>query len=178
MSDKDLKPRKKSYEVDFVVYSPGDIQAHQDKQVDEVSCILGQPSELTAILLRHARWNKERLIETYMDHQDEVLEAAGLGIDDSSAPKIETLDDFMCDICCDEGPGIETFSIKCGHRFCVGCYKQYIYGKIKDEGEAARIKCPGDDCNRVVDSKSLGMLVSSDLKARYVVEILSGQRCD
>jgi len=61
---------------------------------------------------------------------------------------------------------LSTFAMKCGHRFCVDCYQQYLAQKIKEEGEAARIKCPGDGCNRIVDSKSLDLLVSEDLKDR------------
>ena len=166
--DKDYKPRKKAYEVDFAVFSPEDIQAQQDKQVEEVSNILGQPSEATAILLRYSRWNKERLIEQYMDKQDEVLDKAGLSLDESWQPRIEVIDGFTCDICCDDSTGMRTFAMKCTHRFCVDCYTQYLAQKIKEEGEAARIRCPGDGCNRIVDSKSLEVLVTSDLKDRYV----------
>ena len=57
-----IKSTRKPYEVDFKVFAPADIQAYQDKQIEEVSAILGQPSEATAILLRHLRWNKDRLI--------------------------------------------------------------------------------------------------------------------
>ncbi|KAK5013191.1 E3 ubiquitin-protein ligase dbl4 [Cryomyces antarcticus] len=57
--------------------------------------------------------------------------------------------------------------MKCGHQYCVDCYRHYLAQKIKDEGEAARIKCPGDKCSRVVDSKSLDLLVTVDLKDRY-----------
>lgn len=171
---KDFKPRKKAYEVDFKVYSPQDIQQQQDRQVDEVSTILGQPPESTAILLRYARWNKERLIEQYMDKQEEVLDKAGLGQDVAGPPRIEVMDDFMCNICCEEGPGLETFAMKCGHRFCVDCYRQYLSQKIKEEGEAARIKCPGEGCNNIVDSKSLDLLVTEDLKDRLVT---SPQSC-
>ena len=56
--------------------------------------------------------------------------------------------------------------MKCGHRFCVDCYKHYLSQKIREEGEAARIRCPGDGCNRIVDSQSLDLLVSLDLKDR------------
>lgn len=167
--DKDIKPSKKSYEVDFKVYSPADIQAYQNRVIDEVSQILGQPAESTAILLRYARWNKERLIEQYMDKQEELLEDAGLGDDVEGVVKISKAGaDFMCDICADDDAELDTFAMKCGHKFCVPCWKQYLYTKIKDEGEAARIKCPGTDCNRIVDSKSLELLVAADLKDRYV----------
>ena len=164
--DKDIKPGKKVYEVDFRVYGPQDIQKQQDQQVEEVSAILVQPPEATAILLRYARWNKERLIDMYMDRQEEILKDAGLGNSPAELPRIVTLDDFSCDICCDSEPQMETFAMRCGHRFCVNCYRQYLVQKIREEGEAARIRCPGDGCNRIVDSKSLELLIPEDSKTR------------
>lgn len=169
--DKDMKPKKKAYEIDFKVFSPADIQAHQDKQIDEVSAILGQPSESTAILLRHLRWNKERLIEAYMDKPEQVLENAGLGPDRGQAPKTRVIKGFICDICCEDAPGLETYALKCGHRYCVGCYRRYLAQKIKDEGEASRIECPTNGCNRIVDSKSLDLLIAAELKSRCVCNV-------
>ena len=164
---KDLRPAKKAYEVDFKVYSPQDIHNQQDKQVAEIATLLEQPAEQTAILLRFMRWNKERLIEQYMDKQEEVLDKAGLGADMSSnPPRLEVMDGFMCDICCEDTPGLETYALKCGHRYCTNCYRQYLAQKIKDEGEAARIRCPGDACNRIVDAKSLDLLVPADIYDR------------
>lgn len=166
--EKDLKPRKKAFEIDHKVYSPEDIQRQQDDQVAEVATLLEQPHESTAILLRYGRWNKERLIEQYMDNQEEVLDKAGLGQDvQKSPPRIEVIDGFVCDICCEDTPGLRSFALKCGHRFCVDCYRQYLAQKIRGEGEAARIQCPGDGCNRVVDAKSLDILVRTDLTDRY-----------
>ncbi|KAI9824373.1 MAG: hypothetical protein M1819_000878 [Sarea resinae] len=166
--DKDIiKPTRKPYEVPFKVFDPRDIKSHQDKQIEELSAILGQPPESSAILLRHARWNKERLIESYMDEPEEVLENVGLGSSSSSVPKTQAVDGFMCDICCEDEPGLQTYAMKCGHRFCVNCYKQYLAQKIKDEGEAARIQCPSDGCKRIVDSKTLDLLLALDLRDRY-----------
>ncbi|KAH7551391.1 GCD1, Nucleosidehypothetical proteindiphosphatehypothetical proteinsugar pyrophosphorylase factor 2B [Bipolaris maydis] len=166
--DKDIKPTKQAYEVDFKVFDPVQIQAQQDKQVDEVSSILGQPPEATAILLRHLRWNKERLIDQYMERTEEILETAGLSQDSTTnPPKIQKVKGFVCDICCDDDPDMDTFAMKCGHRFCLDCYRQYLATKIQDEGEAARIRCPGEGCTRIVDSKSLDLLVTADLHERY-----------
>jgi ariadne-1 len=174
--DKDIKPTTQAYEVEFNVFDPAQIQAQQDNQIQEVSNILGQPPEAAAILLRHSRWNKERLIDQYMDRTEQVLEEAGLGQDAATnPPKILRSKGFVCDICCDDSPNLESFAMKCGHRFCVDCYKQYLSNKIQDEGEAARIRCPGEGCTRIVDSKSLDLLVSHDLKARYVPCTAPGQ---
>lgn len=163
----DMKPAKHAYEVDFKVCSPHDIEAQQAKQVEDTSSLLEQPPEATAILFRYFRWNKERLIDKYMDNRDAVLEAAGLSEEAATKPaRIEKVPGFVCDICCDDDPE-ETFAMKCGHRFCVDCWRQYLRTKIKDEGEAARIRCPGDGCNKIVDSKSLNLLITGDLKQRH-----------
>ena len=165
-SPKDLKPAKKAYEVDFKVYSPAEIQKHQVDQVADVSNILEQPAEATAILLRHLRWNREKLIDLYMDRHDALLEEAGLGPENSSTPSTRKIRGFTCGICCEDDSALETYALKCGHRYCVDCYRQYLGQKIKDEGEAARIQCPTTKCHRIVDSKSLDLLVTEELQAR------------
>ncbi|KAJ5637912.1 hypothetical protein N7490_007791 [Penicillium lividum] len=166
--DKDLiKQKRKPYEVEFKVLEPADIEREQMVQINEVSAILGLPPESAAILLRFGRWKQEKLIEGYMEHPEETLEEAGLGTNFEGTAKTEVVPAFMCDICCEDGPDLETYAMRCGHRFCVDCYRQYLAGKIKEEGEAARIECPGDTCHRIVDSRSLDLLVTNDLKERY-----------
>jgi len=168
MQDKDFAKRKKSYETDYKVYSPEDIQKSQQNQVEEVAMITDQPPEAAAILLRHSRWHKEKLIEKYMEDQEKILDEAGIGSSSrSTPPMIKKLSNFTCQICYDDSPDLRTFAMRCGHRFCVDCYKQYVTQKISEEGEAARIKCPGDDCNRIIDSKSLELLLKEEPKLRH-----------
>ncbi|KAI1344410.1 RING-5 [Xylariaceae sp. FL0016] len=156
-----------SFDVSYKVFSPKDIKHQQDEMIGEVSMILEMRKEDAAIMLRYFRWNKERLIEDYMDHPSKVLDAAGLGPSTSALPKLETIPDFMCDICCEDEEGLQSFAMKCGHRYCIECYRQYLTQKIKEEGEAARIQCPAEDCHRIIDSPSLDLLVTSDLTERY-----------
>lgn len=164
---KDEKPQRKAYEVDFTPYSDVQIRKGQQAQVEEVASILGLPTEQCSILLRHFNWQKDRLIEKYMDNPDQVMEDAGMGIGYDRPSKIEKVNGFMCDICCDDEPGLETYAMKCGHRYCASCYRQYLESKIKDEGEATRIQCPAEKCTRIVDSKSVKVLVLSEVYTRY-----------
>lgn len=101
-----------------------------------------------------------------MDKPEKVLEEAGLGPDNVNAPKTMTLKNFTCGICYEDTPGLETYALKCNHRYCIDCYRHYLAQKVRDEGEAARIQCPTKGCNRIVDSKSLDLLVAVDLKKR------------
>ncbi|OHF04500.1 IBR domain-containing protein [Colletotrichum orchidophilum] len=166
IKDSDSK-KKVAYDISFKVYEPKDIQRQQDDMIDEVNMILNIRKEDVAILLRHFRWNKERLIEDYMDAPNKVLEAAGLGSNVAGPPKLEAIPGFVCDICCEDDEGLQTFSLKCGHRYCHDCYRHYLTQKIREEGEAARIQCPAEGCGRIIDSKSLDLLVASDLNSRY-----------
>lgn len=163
---KDVKNTKHASEVEFNVFTPQGIQSQQNHQIQEVANIIGQPADATAILLRHSKWNKERLIEQYMDKQDELLDAAGLGTGTQSPPIIKVVPGFTCDICCQDDADLATFALKCDHRFCVDCYRHYLTQKIKDEGEAARIRCPGEQCQRVLDTKSISLLLSPDILSR------------
>ncbi|KAI9787600.1 MAG: hypothetical protein M1839_000131 [Geoglossum umbratile] len=167
--DKDIKSSLKPHEVEFKVIGPSEIQLAQDKHIEVVALILGLPAETCAILLRYFHWNKDRLIESYMDRPDQVLENAGFGRSSEGPPKTKAVAGFVCDICCEDEQGMETYAMKCDHRFCVDCYRQYLTHKIKDEGEAARIQCPKEGCSRIVDSKSLDLMIAGDLHDRYRV---------
>ncbi|KAI1398403.1 ring finger protein [Hypoxylon fuscum] len=155
------------FDVSYKVYEPKDIQDQQEEMVNEVNMILEMRKEDAAILLRHFRWNKERLIEDYMDNPPKVLEAAGLGPSSKVPPKIEVIPGFTCDICCEDEEGLRNFAMKCGHRYCVDCYRQYLHQKIREEGEAARIQCPAEGCHRIIDARSLDLLVTPQLATRY-----------
>lgn len=159
--------KKTAYDISYKVYRPEDIQKQQDDLVNEVNMILDIRKEEAAILLRHFRWNKERLIEDYMDRPRQVLEAAGLAQNGAKPPRLETIPGFVCDICCEDGEGLQSFAIKCGHRYCVDCYRHYLAQKIKEEGEAARIQCPSDGCNLIIDARSLDILMPPELTDRY-----------
>ena len=116
LQEKDLAPKKKSYEVDYKVLSPEDIQKTQSSQIDEVAMITEQPPEAAAILLRYARWNKEKLINSYMEDQEKMLEDAGIGRSSRNVPpQIKKVPNFTCEICYDDSPDMETFAMKCGH---------------------------------------------------------------
>lgn len=149
-----------------------EIQAQEDAQVAEVSTVLGLPPESAAILLRVGKWNKEKVIESYMDRSEEMLEEAGIQLEKGEESKIMTVPDFMCDICCEDGEDLQTYAMSCGHRFCVDCFRHYLQQKIKEEGEVTKIQCPEDGCHLAIDSSTLDTLVPGEVKNRYTELIM------
>ena len=79
-------------------------------------------------------------------------------------------DTFECPICCEEYSQsvqpAQTFALSCGHRFCRGCWVEYLNGKIKDEGESGRIQCMESGCNRIVKSTLVDQVLVADMSQR------------
>lgn len=77
---------------------------------------------------------------------------------------------FECPVCCDDFPAAEydskTYALGCGHRFCRGCWREYIGSKVKTEGESARIQCMESGCNRIVRGEAVDELVDEETAAR------------
>ncbi|OLL22500.1 E3 ubiquitin-protein ligase dbl4 [Neolecta irregularis DAH-3] len=161
------KDRRKAWEVDFRPHSEADIKKSQDKQIQEICDLLGQNKENSAILLRHFRWDKDRLIEKYMEDSERVNRQAGIIESEEAAPHIRKVTGFMCDICCDD-EDVDTYAMLCDHRFCVGCYSQYLTSKIRTEGESQKIQCPGDKCRAAVDERTVRLLVDNSTYDRYI----------
>lgn len=77
---------------------------------------------------------------------------------------------FECPICCTDFPkdltADNTLALGCGHRFCRGCWTEYVVGKIKNEGESGRIQCMENGCSRVVRAETVDELVTSDISKK------------
>ncbi|KAK9448575.1 uncharacterized protein V1518DRAFT_374266 [Limtongia smithiae] len=171
----DVQPENnklRPYEVPFEVLSIQDIQQRQNAQIDQVAGILGLSKQHVTTLLLHYKWNSDKLLEKYTDDPERVLGSAGIhlsengGIDDIMY-EIKPVPGFMCDICCDDSDGMETFAIECEHRFCLSCYKQYVSQKIMDEGESRNIQCPGTPCSLVLNDSAVRLLADDTVYARY-----------
>ncbi|GJJ11890.1 hypothetical protein Clacol_006128 [Clathrus columnatus] len=63
----------------FKTLSSDDLEEEIRREVNDVMSVLELEYDVASILLRHFRWNKERLLEDYMDSPDKVLYESGGG---------------------------------------------------------------------------------------------------
>ncbi|KAH9892426.1 hypothetical protein C8Q73DRAFT_649040 [Cubamyces lactineus] len=73
-----VRNERKIYEVEYSPLSQPDVERIMQADIDHISSIFGVESSTAAILLRHLNWNKEKLIEKYMDNASAVGVAAGV----------------------------------------------------------------------------------------------------
>ncbi|KAF5376267.1 hypothetical protein D9615_008552 [Tricholomella constricta] len=80
------KSKRKSYEIDYESLSQTAVEELMQSDVDHICGIFGVEASTAALLLRHMSWNKERLIEKYMDNPTKVLVAAGITVEEPLSP--------------------------------------------------------------------------------------------
>ncbi|KDQ59690.1 hypothetical protein JAAARDRAFT_68289 [Jaapia argillacea MUCL 33604] len=169
------KGKKPPYELNYESLSVDSLQAKVLQDIQDLAAVIGSEPPIVSILLRHFRWNKDRLIDRYMESPTEVLKDAGepvvKAVPRSHAHKrprlrSNTSEDPACGICFDTPTLEETFQLRCQHRFCTACWEIYVKGKIMDEGQCT-IKCMQDGCQTVLDEPSITKLVDQDCHTRY-----------
>jgi ariadne-1 len=160
------KNARRAHQVEFQPHSIRDIRTTQETQITNVAqvCFI-EPSQ-AAILLRHHRWNKEKVIEAYMDDPDRTLNKAGIVDDESGEHRVEDIEGFECEICFDEDDSRLSYALQCGHRACVTCWGTYLSKKIKEEGESSKVQCLFDKCHVIVDEKTVELVVDTQVFER------------
>lgn len=156
----------KAYKVDFTVLPLGGIEAAQSKASNHIANILGVSDNQARTLLRAFKWNKERLIEQYMDSPQEILDRASVVLDEARAPVLELRQGFVCGICFDDDSTVPSLELQCGHGFCQSCYEHYVTQKIVEEGECRGIVCPGVGCKIALDEQTVNKVVQASVMAK------------
>jgi len=136
--------------------------------IDDVMAVCGIPNvALATVLLRQFKWNKERLVDNYLENSEKTLREAGL----SSLELERRLDSkekmFSCLICLDDLPAADTYALSCGHRYCKTCWKGFLEVKIKDGPIAIYSKCPAPKCKCIVHEQAYKQLVSPAQFEKY-----------
>ncbi|KAH9949081.1 hypothetical protein B0H21DRAFT_841490 [Amylocystis lapponica] len=72
------KAQHKVFEVEHESLSQGAVERLMQSDVEHISTIFGVDPDVGSLLLRHFRWNKDKLIEKYMDNATAVVTAAGI----------------------------------------------------------------------------------------------------
>jgi len=168
----------------FSCLSPDEIVAYQEKEIKEIADLLSISPSISATLLRHFQWKREKLLMKYFENPSRVCQDAGVpytpahtlghAASSSSAPlKLSKNNNSvhmpanMCSICADdELTSQSSSSLSCGHVFCNVCWVSYLTTKIT-EGQP-QMRCPQVKCNLHVDDIFIKKLVPSPVFNKYL----------
>eukprot|EP01061_Rhynchopus_euleeides_P014301 TRINITY_DN24823_c0_g1_i1.p1 TRINITY_DN24823_c0_g1~~TRINITY_DN24823_c0_g1_i1.p1 ORF type:complete len:555 (+),score=210.59 TRINITY_DN24823_c0_g1_i1:175-1839(+) len=102
------------------------------------------------LLLRHFKWDRDRLQERFFEDCTVLCERTGIACytDPIVYAGSETI---TCEICYDDYTGRSAAAIgACNHFICVDCYGQYLAHALSERGrDALCITCPARQCKWV-----------------------------
>eukprot|EP00012_Vannella_robusta_P013980 CAMPEP_0206210078 /NCGR_PEP_ID=MMETSP0166-20121206/17308_1 /ASSEMBLY_ACC=CAM_ASM_000260 /TAXON_ID=95228 /ORGANISM="Vannella robusta, Strain DIVA3 518/3/11/1/6" /LENGTH=660 /DNA_ID=CAMNT_0053631633 /DNA_START=718 /DNA_END=2697 /DNA_ORIENTATION=+ len=165
---------------DYTCLTEADIIAEQSREIQEVSEILSVSESAAITLLKHFKWNRDKLMTSYFDNPDKVLEDAGVGEEslvvsvpnnhdpqEQQVVKNEPSDaEIECTICSMDVLSNEMYSLQsCGHSFCEDCWRMYLTIQIK-EGQAF-VNCAHMDCTALVPEVDVKRLVDGEVYQKY-----------
>ena len=162
---------------DFVCLTEADIIAEQNKEISEVSEVLSVSSSAAITLLKYFKWDRDRLMTSYFDNPNGVLQKAGVGagslsMDEPIVVNVKeekkecVQEEFECSICVFTVNKDEIYEIApCGHSFCLDCWDRYLTLHIA-EGQAY-INCPHINCLSLVQEPTVKAIVSDDTYKKY-----------
>ena len=153
--------------------SAGDLAVEMSQVLSEIGEMLSVPPEAAGALMRVVKFNKERLLNGFMEDDDKLLSKAGVykRVRCPKAPPLKEespgrntrsceakkKEDCECGICCDNDfEPAEMYSMSCGHSFCRDCWSGFVGNKLTDGPSCVYAKCPEAGCEEVVTSVEVG----------------------
>ncbi|CCC68849.1 hypothetical protein NCAS_0B07650 [Naumovozyma castellii] len=142
------------------------------KRINHLQPVFSIPPDDVLVLMQHYDWNEERLLEAWTEKMDELLQQIGLKsaeVNGSSDVRgIKHRNDFMCIICCEE-KNTDTFSLECGHEYCLDCYRHYIQDKLHEGNIITCMDCSlvlkNVDIDQIMGHASSTKLMNSSIKS-------------
>jgi hypothetical protein len=139
--------RKKNYQT----ISTKNLVPLMEQHIMDTAEVLDIPTSAAVSLLCDWQWNKQRLLEAYMNDQQGTLRKAGVTyrcfpVPEATNRKIESGDCPICMESISDG-NVEILSMPCGHTFCKTCWHEYLHNLINLEGTTCMAaSCPDATC--------------------------------
>ena len=140
----------------------------------------GLGESTAAILLRHLRWDEAQVATRVASDLDALMASAGAsweydsdgdaGDGDGTIGETATL---TCLVCFDDVPPAQTLALACGHRFCLGCWRDALCNALDSGGPGGKSAldstCMMPDCKLKCGPRVFGAVFSGAAEddARY-----------
>lgn len=146
-----------------------EIIAESKRLINEVKQVCSIPTDAAAAaLLRYFKWNKEKLIESYLETPEKTCADAGLNAKFEMERKVKDPERIeSCLICMEDVAREATFALACGHRYCKECWRGYLEVLIRDGPRAVYARCPAPKCQAIVHESAYRALVTPEQFNRY-----------
>ena len=148
-------------EADREVLSTEQVFQHMVSNISQLSEIVKLPFTTVRILLNHFQWDEDKLMEAFYEKGPaKLFKEVNLRAPKNVAPSVEAKkEQEECEVCY-QTCSPQMTSLACGHHFCNSCWCKYLTTKIMTDGDCETIRCPGFQCEELVDDDTVKRLVT------------------
>ncbi len=151
----------------------GDLAPVQREMIETLASKLSITISAAGLLLRHFRWDEEALTKAWSADAPGTAKKANVTavLRQVMAAPADPEKTTQCGVCFDDVKEGLTFAMKCGHRFCIPCWKDYLKNTIdagaSSGGNCLNTNCPGFKCKELVGEQIYEMLVDDAAFKKY-----------
>lgn len=158
-------------ENSYMILKSYDIEKLRNKIIEEAIEFTSLSREEATIVLIHYQWNIEKFRHMWYDNLEENRKNCGIELTTQSRIESESLnkkrnnlENNICRICEISDIDHSAYSLKCGHKFCTDCWKEYIFCKMEDLFTCILTTCPQKGCNIIVPESVFFKFLNNDKK--------------
>eukprot|EP01112_Ceratiomyxa_fruticulosa_P000745 TRINITY_DN1067_c0_g1_i1.p1 TRINITY_DN1067_c0_g1~~TRINITY_DN1067_c0_g1_i1.p1 ORF type:complete len:814 (+),score=189.52 TRINITY_DN1067_c0_g1_i1:311-2752(+) len=155
-------------EPSFVILEKEDLENKLNEEIDSTAQQINLDRGDAALVLNYFNWDKEKLLATYFDNPEKYCKEAGILTRGSSSNTQLSTEKWNCKVCFEEFPLNKTFSLGCGHRYCLGCWKSYLHAMVVEMGSSITdVKCMFPECTGKINFEKFSQLADYRDFERY-----------
>jgi len=124
------------------------------------SLYLNRDEAIIALIGFH--WDLEKFKELWYDNVEKNRIKCRIDFDPTIKLDIKNTDSKMCRIC-EFTVESELFALRCGHAFCIDCWKGYCESRAEDLNTMVITLCPQKGCNLLVYESILFKFLPNEL---------------
>lgn len=106
---------------------------------------------IAGVLLRHFRWDTQKLLDSFTKNPEETCRRAGVTLMPHFNHPDESFEhEVTCTICFDKYKWCYGLFMSCGHWFCFSCWRSFLEIQIQSGPVSVYASCPAVKCKEVV----------------------------
>ena len=161
----------------FTLITAADIEGRLQKEIGNFSELFGVTPEEALVLLTSYQWNSHRLQEEWLTNELSVRIKCGLSLPQApqtvassrgvklGAVKLVYGSQGDCDICYTHMS--EKDALQCGHSFCCGCWREYLFQRVNEGPQCIGLKCPRFMCSLAVPENMFRKFLQPEMWRLY-----------
>jgi len=160
-------------ENSYMILKSSDIEKLKSRIIEEAREFTSLSKEEATVVLIQYQWNIEKFRHLWYENVDENKKRCGIELTNQAKLELESYnkkrsdtDVNKCRICEISEIDSTAYSLKCGHKFCSDCWKEYVYYKMEDTFTCILATCPQMGCNIIVPESVFLKFLNNDKKLK------------